>query len=124
MDTLLQVAGLEMTDYNEYLAALYQELPVIDSVGYKGRDGNYYDLADKTSPYASLMNGYSCVMYNNLLDRENREWTLFTLDTLPLTNPLMVQSLEKAKTGSDKKEDKKDKEKDAITSENEATTTQ
>lgn len=121
---LLQVAGLEMTDYNEYLAALYQELPVIDSVGYKGRDGNYYDLADKTSPYASLMNGYSCVMYNNLLDRENREWTLFTLDTLPLTNPLMVQSLEEAKNGNDKKEDKKDKEKDAMTSENEATTTQ
>lgn len=102
---LLQVAGLEMTGYNEYLAALYQEIPVIDSIGYKGRDGNYYDLADKNSPYASLMNGYSCVMYNNLLDRENREWTLFTLDTLPLTNPLMVQSLEEAASGKDQKKD-------------------
>ena len=51
------------------------------------------------------MNGYSCVMYNNLLDRENSEWTLFTLDTLPLTNPLMVQSLEEAASGKDQKKD-------------------
>lgn len=95
---LLQVAGLEMTEYNEYLAALYQEIPVIDSIGYKGRDGIYYDLTDKKSPYASLMNGYSCVMYNNLLDREHRDWTLFTLDNLALTNPLMTKTLQEEST--------------------------
>lgn len=93
-----------MTEYNEYLAALYQEIPVIDSIGYKGNDGNYYDLTDKKSPYASLMNGYSCVMYNNLLDREHRDWTLFTLDTLPLTNPMMVKSLEEGGSTDSKKD--------------------
>ncbi len=84
---LLQVAGLELTPYNEYLAALYQEIPVIDTVGYRGSDGVIYDKTDKTSPFADLIHGYDCITYNNLLDTKNRDWTLFTLDGLPMEDP-------------------------------------
>ena len=81
---LLQTAGLEQTTYNKYLAALYQSVPVIDTVGYKGSDGVTYDLHDNTSPYAGLMDNYSKVTYNNLIDANNRNWTLFTLDGQPM----------------------------------------
>lgn len=85
LSTLLtQTAGLEQTTYNKYLAALYQSIPVIDSVGYKGADGMVYDSKDTTSPYASLIDNYNRVTYNNLIDASNRDWTLFTLDGLPM----------------------------------------
>lgn len=84
---LLQVAGLELTPYNEYLAALYQEIPVIDTIGYRGKDGVVYEKTDKTSPFADLINGYDCITYNNLLDVKNRDWTLFTIDGLPMEDP-------------------------------------
>lgn len=84
---LLQVAGLELTPYNEYLAALYQEIPVIDTVGYCGDDGTVYSKDDATSPYADLIHGYDCITYNNLLDTKNRDWSLFTLDGQPMADP-------------------------------------
>lgn len=84
---LLQVAGLELTPYNEYLAALYQQVPVIDTVGYRGSDGVVYDLDDETSPYADLIHGYDCITYNNLLDVDNRDWSLFTIDGQPMPDP-------------------------------------
>lgn len=84
---LLQVAGLELTPYNEYLAALYQQIPVIDTVGYRGSDGVVYEKDDTTSPYADLIHGYDCITYNNLLDTENRDWTLFTIDGQPMADP-------------------------------------
>lgn len=84
---LLQVAGLELTPYNEYLAALYQQIPVIDTVGYRGSDGVVYEKDDTTSPYADLIQGYNCINYNNLLDVDNRDWTLFTIDGQPMADP-------------------------------------
>ena len=84
---LLQVAGLELTPYNEYLAALYQEIPVIDTVGYRGDDGTVHSKDDATSPYADLIHGYDCITYNNLLDTKNRDWSLFTLDGQPMADP-------------------------------------
>lgn len=84
---LLQVAGLETTPYNDYLAALYQQVPVIDSVGYRAKDGTLYEKDDETSPYADLIAGYDSLNYNNLLDVNNRDWSLFTLDGKPMADP-------------------------------------
>ncbi len=84
---LLQVAGLELTPYNEYLAALYQQMPVIDTVGYRGSDGVVYEKDDETSPYADMVYGYDCITYNNLLDTSNRDWQLFTIDGQPMADP-------------------------------------
>ena len=85
---LLQVAGLQMTEYNEYLAALYQEVPVVDTIGYRGKDGVCYGWDEENTPYSNLMNGYSCITYNNLLDLDHRDWSLFTLNGLPIKMPL------------------------------------
>ena len=76
---VLQTAGLELTDYNKFLAAMYQEIPVIDTVGYIGADGVYYSH-DETSQYTDLLNVYKRLEYNNLIDTENRNNQLFYLE--------------------------------------------
>ena len=75
---LLQVAGLELTDYNKFLACLYQELPVTNMVGYIDSEDNYYPL-DADSVHTDLINTYKCIQYNNLFDFENKANHLFYL---------------------------------------------
>lgn len=76
---LMQTAGLPMTQYNKYLAALYQTLPVIDTVGFMDAEGTYYTSADE-SPYADILNQYNCIEYNALLDKTDRDDSLFYLE--------------------------------------------
>lgn len=76
---LADVAGLPKTDYQRYLSELYQTLPVITAVGYMDNEGNWYHINDKSSPYADLIEDYRKVQYNNLIDTENRQTSLFEL---------------------------------------------
>ncbi len=76
---LEQVAGLPLTLYDKYLAAVYQTVPVIDTVGYVDADGTYYSANDEV-PFATLLNEYNCVEYNMLLDKKNRVDGLFYLN--------------------------------------------
>ena len=76
---LLQTAGLELTDYNKFLASMYQQLPVIDTVGYIDTEDNYYGH-DESSDYSDLLNIYSRIQYNNLIDTDNKENQLFYLN--------------------------------------------
>lgn len=76
---LMQTAGLPMTQYNKYLAALYQTLPVIDTVGFMDSEGTYYASSD-SSPYADILNQYNCIEYNALLDKTDRDDSLFYLE--------------------------------------------
>lgn len=81
LSTLLQqVAGMPMTSYNKFLAAMYQQLPVINTVGYIDKNNNYYSHG-QTSDYTNLLNVYSRIEYNNLLDTDNRDDSLFYLNT-------------------------------------------
>lgn len=81
LSTLLQqVAGMPMTSYNKFLAAMYQQLPVINTVGYIDRNNNYYSHG-QASDYTNLLNVYSRIEYNNLLDTDNRDDSLFYLNT-------------------------------------------
>ncbi len=88
---VMQVAGQDITKYNKYLAALHQQVPVIDTVGYVGNDGKVYDYDEKT-PYSEAILNYNRVMYNNLLDVDHRAWTLYTLDGQPMANPFKKAS--------------------------------
>ncbi|MCC8142418.1 MAG: LTA synthase family protein [Lachnospiraceae bacterium] len=74
-----QAAGLPMTQYEKYLAALYQTLPVISTVGYVDSEGVYYPSSGST-PYDDLLYEYSCIEYNSLLDKTDRQNDLFYLD--------------------------------------------
>ena len=75
---LLQVAGLEMPDYNAYLADLYTQLPVITGMGCRDAQGNFFQ-ADQATTLKKLVRDYRYVAYNNLADAENRKNGLFYL---------------------------------------------
>lgn len=68
---LLDVAGVEGSEYNQYLLNLYDKLPVINGLFYIGKDNEIYKLSE-TSKYSELINEYQCVGYNNALDKKKR----------------------------------------------------
>ena len=76
---LLQTAGLETTQYNKFLSALYKQLPVIDTTGYIAADGRYYTYDDKTK-YTDLLKAYEKIQYNDLFDAAGRHDDLFYLN--------------------------------------------
>lgn len=75
---MLEIAGVNMPVYNEYLLALSRQLPVINSIGYIDINGQYYEK-DDVSVYTPLLEGYEKVAYNLLFDDDNRKNNLFTL---------------------------------------------
>lgn len=75
---LMQVSGLEMTEYNKYLANLYESLPVITAMGCRDAEGNFFQ-ADEDNPLETLVGDYRKVQYNNLADLTGRAKSVFYL---------------------------------------------
>ncbi len=73
---LLQTAGLQTTEYNDYLSALYRSLPVIDTNGYITADGEYHTY-DETTEYTPLLQDYEKIQYNNMFETIGRHDELF-----------------------------------------------
>ena len=76
---VLQTAGLPLTQYNRSLASLYQKLPIINTVGYVDADNNYYTHSEN-SKYDDLLYQYHCLVYNSLIDRNNRDSSVFFMN--------------------------------------------
>lgn len=75
---VLDTAGVKLTEYNKYLLELSETLPVINTVGYIDKDGNYYKWSD-VSPYTELLNEYEKLQYNCIFDSENFNQNTFYL---------------------------------------------
>lgn len=75
---VLETVGLEMTPYNKYLTSLYEELPVINAVGYIDKNGTYYDYKDD-SQYSSMLEDYKILQYNNMFDKTDKQDDVFSL---------------------------------------------
>ena len=75
---LLQVTGLKMPAYNQYLAGVYAQLPVITAMGCRDAEGNFFQ-ADEATDKKDLVQDYRRVAYNNLADSANRQDELFYL---------------------------------------------
>lgn len=73
---VLQRAGLETTAYNDYLSAMYSELPVIDTTGYISSDDIYYTFDDE-SKFTDTLNDYKKIIYNHLFDKTGRKDDLY-----------------------------------------------
>lgn len=78
---LLEATGLEETPYNHYLAWLYNQIPVINRLGVILNDGQMYTVDDLPEPYASLLQDYRDVEYNNMIDINNRFEQLYTVSS-------------------------------------------
>lgn len=77
---LAEVAGIETTDYLDYLTKLREQIPAINAIGYWGKDGKFYELDDKTSPYYELVHEYNLLEYNNLFGKEGQQTDFFYVD--------------------------------------------
>lgn len=85
---LLQTAGLPVTAYDNYLADLYQQYPVITAQGCRDAAGRFFKADDPSQDLpgiaadraAEALQGYSYVTYNNLSDDANKLEQMFYLD--------------------------------------------
>ena len=75
---LLQTAGIEMTDYNSYLARLYESLPVITAMGCRDASGSFFQSDEKNSLEKEIAQ-YQNIQYNNLADLQKRVDSMFYL---------------------------------------------
>lgn len=76
---LLDIAGVELTDYNKYLIKLSEQLPVIDTVGYIDAENNYYKWS-QSSPYQQTLSEYERIQYNGIFDVDNKKNNVFLID--------------------------------------------
>ena len=76
---LLDIAGVELTDYNKYLIKLSEQLPVIDTVGYIDAENNYYKWS-QASPYQKILSEYERIQYNGIFDVDNKKNNVFLID--------------------------------------------
>ena len=77
---ILKTANLPETAYNKYTEKVREDIPVITKKGYIGKDGKFYKLDDKSSPYYNLIKEYNIIEYNNLFDSKNRISKYFYLE--------------------------------------------
>ena len=78
---IIDAAGLDKTGYQLFLEDLRQRVPVINSLGYTGDNGKYYDIDDKNSPYYEDILEYKILEYNDLVDTKHRISGFFEVDS-------------------------------------------
>ena len=75
----MELAGVELPEYNQYLSRLYQVLPVVNSLGYADAEGMYHYFREENelTPY---LKGYELVQYDYLFGKKNRVNELYCVD--------------------------------------------
>ncbi len=77
---MLETAGLEMPEYNQYLLDLMEEIPALNHLGYENAEGEWISWSDASDEDAQLEWEYECLQYNNLAENRNRLDWFFTID--------------------------------------------
>lgn len=75
----LQLAGLEMTDYNKCLLAFMKEVPVIGTGAVMDADGKWYQMEDLPDYLQKVINDYQILQYNNVFGQNNRINGIFSI---------------------------------------------
>ncbi len=80
---LMKTAGLELSEYQDYLWEIYEELPVVTSNFYMDHAGTVYDyrgdITEEVPAYEEILDHYSALQYNHLFDQQKRLESLFEL---------------------------------------------
>lgn len=77
---ILQLAGLEMGDYQRCLLAFAEEMPVIGMGMVMDHDGNWYSIYEMPDRMRQIYRDYELLEYNNVFDRRKRMDRLFTVN--------------------------------------------
>lgn len=75
---LMQVAGVQMPEYNKYLLKLSEELPVISTAGYMDSKGAVFSWSGE-SPYTKTLDNYKKIQYNYIFDTKHRKNNIFNI---------------------------------------------
>lgn len=77
---LMETANLPQTGYQSYLGALWEEFPVVNTVGILDKDGTWYRSIDALPPERQeVLEEYQHLIYSNLFDTGHRPEGFFTL---------------------------------------------
>lgn len=76
---ILELANLELTDYNEFLLSAWEEVPVLGKNGYYLKDGSYIPWSSKMEE-PDILKRYRLLEYNYVADRRHRLDALFRLN--------------------------------------------
>ncbi len=74
---VFDVAGLSKSGYQQLTSKVYEQVPVLTKHGYISKEGKFYKVNDKESPYYELLQKYNIAEYNNVFDTENRVKELY-----------------------------------------------
>jgi phosphoglycerol transferase MdoB-like AlkP superfamily enzyme len=77
---VLDTAGLAKSGYQQFVSKVREEVPILTKYGYIGKDGNFYKMGDKSSPYYDLLQQYNILEYNNIFDVKHRVDSFFQVN--------------------------------------------
>ena len=77
---LMDMANLPMTGYQKFLAQMWEEAPIINTVGIRDADGNWYgENQALPGELDAAVEAYKVLLYNNIFDKKDRVENFFTL---------------------------------------------
>ena len=74
---VLDCLGLQKSAFQNFLLDVRQEVPLMNSKGYRGEDGEWYYYNEETK-YSDILKSYKDIEYYNLFDTKNRNDKYFT----------------------------------------------
>lgn len=78
--SMLEKAGVQLTEYEQFLANLKEELPIIGVGAVCDKDGNWYTMDDLPEKYQTLLNEYQILQYNNQFEKKQIRESAFTVE--------------------------------------------
>lgn len=77
---LMDTANLPMTGYQKFLSQLWETAPVINTLGIRDAQGNWYgENAALPEELDGAIEDYKVLLYNNVFDKKDRVESFFTL---------------------------------------------
>lgn len=76
---VMDIAGVPMSAYGKFLAAMQKEIPVITNHGILSSDGTYYEPDAESWPFDDWIRAYRYLAYNYQFDKSGRIDSYFTL---------------------------------------------
>ena len=76
---LAEITGIKKTGYLNFLTKLREEIPAINAIGYWDKNGKFYEIDDKKSPYYDLIHQYNLLEYNDLFGKDDQQKDFFYL---------------------------------------------
>lgn len=74
---ILELAGAELSQYNQFLLNLKEELPVIGIDAVEDKDGNWYSSDDMPENYQKLIEDYNILQYNDQFEKKDIKESAF-----------------------------------------------